>query len=184
MYLAREDSFLLLEQVKKYAKGKVLDLGTGSGIQALGAAERKEVESVLAVDVDKKAVAGLKKTIHHPKITINPSDLFSNVHQKFDTIIFNSPYLPRTKEDKCIEDPALFGGKEGWEIIERFFSQVSKHLNEDGIILMVFSSFTGKEKVNQIISEHGFSFKELSHQHIFFEDLFVYKIKRKNYKKL
>ena len=178
MYLAREDSFLLLEQVKKHARGKVLDMGTGSAIQALGAADKGIVDSVLAVDVDKKVVAELKKTIKNPKITINHSDLFSNVHKKFDTIIFNPPYLPRAEEDECIEDPALFGGKEGWEIIDKFFNQVSKHLNEDAIILMVFSSFTGKEKVNHIISSHGFSFKELSQQHIFFEDLYVYLVIR------
>jgi release factor glutamine methyltransferase len=179
MYLAREDSFLLLEQVKKHARGKVLDMGTGSAIQALGAADKKIVDSVIAVDVDKKVVSELNKIIKNPKVIINHSDLFSNVHKKFDTIIFNPPYLPRTEEDREIADHALFGGKEGWEIIERFFSQASKHLNEDGIILMVFSSFTGKEKVNQIISEHGFSFKELSQQHIFFEDLYTYIAQRK-----
>ena len=179
MYLAREDSFLLLEQVKRHAKGKVLDIGTGSAIQALRAADKKEVSSVLAVDIDRKVVSELKKIIHTQKITLNHSDLFSNVHQKFDTIIFNPPYLPRTEEDCGIKDPALFGGKEGWEIIEKFFRQASKYLNEGGIILLVFSSFTGKEKVDEIITENGFNFEELNRQHIFFEDLFVYEVRRR-----
>jgi len=154
-------------------------LGTGSAIQALGAADKKEVDSVLAVDIDQKVVFELRETIKNPKITINHSDLFSNIHQKFDTIIFNPPYLPKTKEDLEIKDSALFGGKEGWEIIERFFKEASKYLNEEGIILLVFSSFTGKEKVNEIIKENGFSFEELSKQHIFFEDLFVYEVRRR-----
>jgi len=179
MYPPQEDSFLLLEQVKKYARGKVLDMGTGSGIQALGAAEKNEVESVLAVDIDRKVIDELKKTINNPKIKFMVSDLFSNIFKRYDTIIFNPPYLPREEIDKKIKDPALFGGKEGYEILEKFFKIVGNYLNDGGIILLVFSSFTKKEKVDEIISNSGFSFEQLNSQHIFFEDLFVYKIARK-----
>ena len=35
LYEPREDSRLLAKYAKKYAKGLVLDIGTGSGIQAL-----------------------------------------------------------------------------------------------------------------------------------------------------
>ena len=35
IYHPAEDSFLLGIQVKKFAKGKILDLGSGSGYQAL-----------------------------------------------------------------------------------------------------------------------------------------------------
>ena len=175
MYVAREDSFLLLEQVRKHARGKVLDMGTGSAIQALAAADKKGVDSVLAVDIGKKAANELKKMIKNSKVIINHSDLFSNIHQKFDTIIFNPPYLP---QDSDIKDKALYGGKEGWEMTGKFFSQAGKYLNKEGIILLVFSSFTGKEKVDEIINESGFEFKELDRQHIFFEDLYVYLVKR------
>ena len=175
MYIAREDSFLLMGEVKKYAKGNVLDMGTGSAIQALAAAEKRDVDSVLAVDVDRKVVSELKKTIKDSKITIQYSDLFSKVKGKFDTIIFNPPYLPNDAE---VEDRALYGGKEGYELIKKFFKNVSKYLNKDGIILIVFSSFTGKEKVDDILIKSGFEFKELSHQHIFFEDLYVYLVQK------
>jgi len=176
MYIAKEDSFLLLEEVKKYSRGKVLDMGTGSAIQALGAADRKEVESVLAADLDKKVIKELKDKIKNPKIKFIPSDLFSNIFSKFDTIIFNPPYLPIEEIDKKIKDPALYGGKKGYETIERFLKQVRTHLEKEGFILMVFSSFTCKEKVDELIRETGFKFKELSSKHIFFEDLYVYMI--------
>ena len=176
MYLAREDSFLLLDEVKKHAFGKVLDMGTGSAVQALGAADRKDVEEVLAVDVDKEVIAQLKKIISNPKITLKYSNLFSNVAGKFDTIVFNPPYLP---QDKGIKDRALYGGKKGYELIGKFFKQVGKHLADEGIILMVFSSFTGKEKVDEIIKKSGFSSKLLKQQRIFCEDLYVYIVKRK-----
>ena len=176
MYLAKEDSFLLLDEVRKHAFGKVLDMGTGSAIQALGAADRQDVKEVLAVDVDNKVIVQLKKIITNPKITLKHSDLFSNVKEEFETIAFNPPYLP---QDEGIEDRALYGGKKGYELIGKFFKQVGKHLANKGIILMVFSSFTGKEKVDKIIEKAGFSFKLLKKQRIFCEDLFVYLIKLK-----
>jgi len=180
MYLPQEDSFLLLEQVKKYAKGKVLDVGTGSGIQAKGAADKDEVESVLAVDIDKQVIEEHKSTIKNPKIKFMVSDLFTGIFKRYDTIIFNPPYLPREKSDESIKDPALFGGKEGYETLERFFSLAGNYLTPDGIILIVFSSFTQKDKVDEIIEKEGFSFEQLSTKHIFFEDLFVYKVRKKS----
>ena len=44
IYVPREDSFLLAKFVEKYAFGKVLDMGTGSGIQAESALKNKAVE--------------------------------------------------------------------------------------------------------------------------------------------
>lgn len=45
IYEPREDSFLLLEQIKKHIRknDKVLDVGTGSGILALEASKCSEI---------------------------------------------------------------------------------------------------------------------------------------------
>ena len=94
IYEPGEDSFLLAKYVEKFAKGNVLDIGTGSGVQAENAL--KFSKDVLAVDIDKKAVSYVKKRGVKAKV----SDLFSNVKGKFDLIIFNPPYLP----DEELED--------------------------------------------------------------------------------
>lgn len=168
MYEPREDSYLLLEQVKRFAKGKVLDMGTGSGIQALAA---KKADSVLAVDINKNTIEHCRKTIKNKKIRFLYSDLFSNIKTKFDTIIFNPPYLP---EDIKVKDLTLDGGKKGYEVMERFFSQARKHLNKNGKVLIVFSSLTKKKKVDKIIKKNGFKFKLLKKKKLFFEELYVY----------
>jgi len=173
MYKPREDSLMLAEQARKLARGRVLDIGTGTGIQAVTAAGSSKVREVLAVDIDTEAISYCKKNVKNSKIKFSVSDLFSNVSGKFDTIIFNPPYLP---QDAGIRDKALYGGKKGHEIIEKFFKQVKKHLNEDGIILLVFSSLTGESKVDEIIKNAGFKSKMLEKKHFFFEDLFVYSI--------
>ena len=92
-----EDSALLAAAVEKHAYGNVLDMGTGSGIQAITAAKRKEVKSVVAVDVNGEALnfaaAAAEKEKGAGKITFAKSNLFGNIKGMFDTIIFNQPYL-------------------------------------------------------------------------------------------
>ena len=118
VYEPAEDSFMLQKHVKKHAKGIVLDMGTGSGIQALEAAKSKKVVKVYAVDINRLVINYCRKNIINKKIVFLRSNLFSvfignekfkNI--KFDTILFNAPYLP---QDKGIEDPALYGGREGY----------------------------------------------------------------------
>ncbi len=61
IYDPREDSFLLQKQIKNYAKGLVLDMGTGSGILAEEAA--KYAEKVIAADVNPEVIEYCKKNI-------------------------------------------------------------------------------------------------------------------------
>ena len=176
IYEPAEDSYLLQKEVKSIAHGRVLDMGTGSGIQALTAAESSRVREVLAVDINENAVNELKektKSNKIRKIKVIQSDLFENVSGKFNTIIFNPPYLP---QDEGIEDLALYGGKKGWEISEKFFQQVSNHLISDGEILFLFPKLTDKDKIEELIAHNLFKFEELSSQKIAFEKLFVYQI--------
>ena len=61
IYAPSDDSFLLEKEVKKYAKDKsVLDIGSGSGIQAR-AASNSGAKAVLASDINSEAVRELKK---------------------------------------------------------------------------------------------------------------------------
>lgn len=179
VYEPQEDSFLLEKYVKKYALGRVLDLGTGSGIQAIAAAQNKLVREVIAVDINPDAVKQFQDIItknKYKKIQVLVSDLFSNVEGKFDVIIFNPPYLP---QDKDIEDAALYGGKKGWELSERFFTQVSKFLAPKGKILFLFSSLTNKIKIDELISQHLLETEELVKERLpFFEELYVYLIQK------
>jgi len=173
LYEPQEDSFLLAEQVKYHAHGTVLDMGTGTGIQAINAAQNSNVLSVLGVDKNLKAIQYCKKKFRHPKIHFAQSDLFGKIKKCFDTITFNPPYLP---SDEAPSDDALIGGTKGWEIIEKFLAKASDHLNSKGIILLLFSSRTNKQKVEMLIAKHLLLFEQIAQQHIFFEDLYVYKL--------
>ncbi|MBT3835897.1 methyltransferase [Candidatus Woesearchaeota archaeon] len=176
IYEPAEDSYLLQKEVQAHAEGRVLDLGTGSGIQGLAAIKSPRVREVLSVDINENAISELQKIIRQQKlrkIKVLKSNLFENITGKFNTIIFNPPYLP---QDEGIEDAALYGGKKGWEVSEQFFHKASSHLISNGNILFLFSTLTNKEKVEEIIGHHLFQFKELSSEKMAWEKLYVYEI--------
>jgi len=170
VYEPQEDSFLLQKQVMKYAKGKVLDIGTGSGIQGSTAKKNKKVTSVTYTDINPE----VKKVVKNAIIT----DLFNGVKGRFNTIIFNPPYLPKDELDN--EELITTGGKEGYEVIEKFLRGAKSHLEPEGIILLVFSSLTKKSKIDKIIKNLKFKKVQVAKQGLFMEQLYVYLIKSSN----
>jgi release factor glutamine methyltransferase len=188
VYEPCEDSYLLAKQVKKYSKGNVLDMGTGSGIQGINALTNKNTKSVTFCDINSKAIEYVKEivkkdaNINKLKIPIffKISDLYSKISskEKFDTIIFNPPYLP----DDELDDEKLIttGGKQGWEIVERFLFDSKVYLNIDGQILLLFSSLTDKSQIDKIISNLTYEKNFIAKENLFMEQLYVYQLKLTN----
>jgi HemK-related putative methylase len=175
IYMPREDSYLLKKNIKKYAKDKILDIGTGSGILAK---EASIYGNVIAVDINIDAIKYCKKKYKIKNIKFKQSDLFSKIDEKFNLIIFNPPYLP---EDE-IKDIALTSG-DGTKTINKFLKHAKDYLFYRGRILLLFSSLTNKEKVDNIIIKQGYNFKLIDKQKLFFEELYIYEINHNLYYK-
>ncbi|MEM0106736.1 MAG: methyltransferase [Candidatus Micrarchaeaceae archaeon] len=171
-YYPREDSELLQKAIEKFAFGKALDLGTGSGI--LGIAAAKRGCKVTFADIDKKAIEEAKKNakLNNVKGAFIVSDLFSNISGKFNTIIFNPPYLysKPIKELKEKRIYALDGGIKGREVINRFINEYIKHVEKEHIVLMLESSLNEYNK--DILKLNA---KVVESLDLFFEKLVVLK---------
>ncbi|MBI3334406.1 methyltransferase [Candidatus Pacearchaeota archaeon] len=174
IYEPAEDSLLLAKEAAKHARGKqVIDMGTGSGIQAKAALDAGAA-SVVAVDINREALRHARQQ----GIQVKYSDLFSKVKGKFDLIIFNPPYLPEDKREDKDSRLITSGGKYGDEILLRFLKQASLHLNEHGSILIVLSSLTKRTRIIALLKKLKMKHELQARQKLFMESLEVWKIEK------
>jgi len=183
IYEPAEDSWLLQRCVEREARGEVLDMGTGSGIQAISAARKADVARVIAVDISSEALetaedhalaAGVSD-----KIVFRQSDLFQTVSERFDFVLFNPPYLPTDLETSGDESSRAWdGGATGSEVIRRFLGEVGAHLKPNGRILLILSSLT-RITLDEIKGD--FEVEVLAEEALFFERLFCLSLSEKSH---
>lgn len=168
VYYPAEDSYMLARIVERKAFGRVLDVGTGTGIQGIVAA-KAGCETCFS-DISENALqcAEMNARLNGVHGRFFRSDLFSSVEGRFNTIIFNPPYLESGKE---IRHTDLDGGVLGREIIDRFLSSVKEFLLPDNIVLVVENS--DNRYMQDVESFHA---TIEARAHYFFEDLVVLSI--------
>ncbi len=175
VYEPREDSYLLQEYMPRDLRGKkVLEMGTGSGILAITAAKNGGV--VTAVDINPEALKVAKNNAERQNVKIKfvLSDLFENITEKYDLIIFNPPYLPEDEQDRKAGASRIYsGGKTGRSTIERFVQSAGKFLKENGKIIMVISSLTGEKETIELFRRASFEPRILAREKVPWEELLV-----------
>jgi len=183
VYEPAEDSFLLAKQVHAL-RGRVLDVGTGSGIQAIVNAKANPKNEVTGIDINPRAVECAIQNAKANRITnatFIVSDLFENVTGRFDGIIFNPPYLPgiKTRDLKHkTTELALSGGRTGRELTDRFIRQFPEYLNAGGTVLLLQSSINNHETTKKILARKGFNSELLGQESFFLEKLYILKIRK------
>ncbi len=177
IYDPQEDSYFMERKVLEFAKGNVLDMGTGSGIQALAALSKRNVDSVVGVDISKKAIEQCKKLSR--RITWLESNLFKNLnsryHNYFDTIIFNAPYLPQQSKKRLVTVEA---GRKGFEIILEFLEQARPFLRPKSMIMLLFSSLSKPDIILNFADTQLYDNKLLGVKSLFFEELYIYQFNK------
>jgi release factor glutamine methyltransferase len=176
VYYPREDSELMAKILREeHVKGKkFLDIGCGSGILAIIAA--KMGAKVVAADINPIALTAAKANAQELGLDIEfiESNIFDNINDSFDVIIFNPPYLPENEDDLFVEDKITYaGGPTGRKVIEKFVRDAKGHLNPHGKILMLISTLTSEERTADIFEEHGFKTKIIARKKIPWEELIV-----------
>lgn len=125
----------------------VLDMGTGSGVQAIFAAE--VAGQVVATDISAQAVETAKLNVrrHHlqNKIDVREGDLFGSIkpNERFDVILFNIDY------------PSNQYTQFWWDVHERFFAQVRQHLNPGGRIYYQFGLIDNIPRVIEMATKNA-----------------------------
>jgi release factor glutamine methyltransferase len=160
VYEPAEDSFLFAENLDVPKGAQVLDVGTGSGILSILAAEK--AVSVLTIDLNPYAVHCAKEnaTLNHvhEKMVFMQADLLTalNENAKFELILFNAPYLPAPEnEAESWIGRSWAGGINGRQVIDRFITQALTHLKCNGRILLMQSTLANVEETISKFGEVG-----------------------------
>jgi methylase of polypeptide subunit release factors len=115
--------------------GRVLDLGTGCGIQAMHAA--RHATQVVATDISKRALelAALNAQLNSiSNIEFRHGDLFEPVRgERFDQIVSNPPFVITPRVDGVPAYEYRDGGMEGDSLVEAVLRGVAAHLHPGGI---------------------------------------------------
>jgi release factor glutamine methyltransferase len=132
---------------------RVLDMGTGSGVNAILAAKRGA--DVVAVDVNPHAVRAARVNAERngvaDRVEIGRSDLFAAVEGRFDLVVFDPPFRwmkPRDWAEASITD-------EDYRSLTAFFARVREHLTEDGRILVFFGTTADVGYLERLIEGNG-----------------------------
>ena len=187
VYEPAEDSFLLATYASSLS-GSILEIGCGSGIVSLSAAQANPKNTVLGVDINPKAVACAQANARANGIanaTFLLSDLFSDVpaSQKFDYILFNPPYLPTSRAQRLKspeENAAYDGGASGIGVFKRFIAEAPAHLSEGGKVAVIATSLgNGIEKTMALLEARVGSAQILAEEKFFFEKLALIEAKKR-----
>ncbi|MFT4243853.1 MAG: HemK2/MTQ2 family protein methyltransferase [Candidatus Woesearchaeota archaeon] len=194
-YQPAEDTYLLLQTTKEHLKQqlqtnfsnlplKICEVGCGSGeiITTLKEEFSNEIEAY-ATDINPKAVEDTLRLAKQKNISITAkvgSFLEPFEQEVFDSIIFNTPYLPCEDGDRfdklCIEDKALYGGKAGFEVTNQFLDSSHNYIHSQTQIYILISSLTQPNVVEDCIVGNGLEFELIATQNHFFEELLIYKV--------
>ena len=132
-------------------RGKVLDMGTGSGAIALSVATERADSQVTASDVSCQALAVARENANNiapGKVRFIESDLFENLAgEKFDLIAANLPYVTESEhlglspEVRLFEPKlALTSGEDGLDLIRKTVEAAADYLAPHGSIILEMSS--------------------------------------------
>jgi release factor glutamine methyltransferase len=139
---------------------RVLDMGTGSGVNAILAASKSS--NVVAVDVNPVAVRCARDNAERNgvsgRVAVRESDVFANVEGRFDLIVFDPPFrwfAPRDLRERATAD-------ENYASLTTFFREVGDHLTERGRVLVFFGTSGDLAYLQLLIREAGLESETLS----------------------
>ncbi|MDY0292970.1 MAG: methyltransferase [Candidatus Methanomethylophilaceae archaeon] len=173
VYPPSEDSILLVESLEVSPGEKVLEIGCGSGVVAIHCALNGC--RVTAADMNPAALENttLNAAANGAHLEVFLSDVYDGVCGRYDTIVFNLPYLPVEEEGALAL--AWSGGPDGLGPLPDLLEGAPEHLLPGGRLVVVVSSLMDGPSLGGALS--GFRVRVLGELPLFFESLRVLEIR-------
>lgn len=132
---------------------RVLDMGTGSGVNAILAA--RGGADVVGVDINPDAVAAAQANAERNGVVgeFAVSDVFTAVAGRFDLVVIDPPFrwfAPRDMAEAATAD-------EGYAGVGRFFAGIRERLRPGGRVLLFFGTSGDQDHVLGLARAAGFA---------------------------
>jgi len=170
----------ILEDIKKTAEIKIIDIGTGSGCIAISLAKNLPNATIWALDFSKTALETAKKNAHKNGVKIHflQQDILATnkLLENFDIVVSNPPYI-RALEKKEMNNNVLDYEPHSALFVEDnnalvFYKKITalaaQSLNKNGKLFFEINQYLGKETL-EMLNANDFSKNELR-QDIFGND--------------
>ncbi len=163
--IPRFETEILVEQALKLDALDILELGCGSGaITKAYLIDNNTSKNITVSDISQDALDVAKINLKNYKVKFILSDKFKNIHQSFDLIVSNPPYIKRSQFNgvhknviKYEPDLALFLSDTEHDIwFKDFFTGAQRCLNAEGTLLMEGHE-ENLEDLSKLAKELGFN---------------------------
>ncbi|KAG6934517.1 putative N-6 adenine-specific DNA methyltransferase 1 (putative) [Chelydra serpentina] len=171
VYEPAEDTYLLLDALERDAAQLrdagveiSLEVGSGSGVVSTFLASIVgPIALYICTDINPIAAfctletAVLNKVHIHPVITDLVTGLLPRLNGKVDLLLFNPPYVVTPSEEvesRGIE-AAWAGGKNGREVMDRFFPLVPDLLSTGGLFYLVTIKENNPDEILETMKKYG-----------------------------
>lgn len=145
--------------------GCALDVGTGSGVIALGLALKRPLAQVSGCDISTEALAlARENAVRHglaEKVSFLETDLLAGISYPADVIVANLPYIPTREIGELARevrhDPllALDGGEDGLDLIRRLAGEARRVLSPGGMLALEIGHDQAT-RVRDLLERHNF----------------------------
>ena len=153
----------VLDICKSSDVSSILDICTGSGAIGISIAKNVSGAVVSASDISTAALSVAKRNALSNNVDVNfiESDMFENIHEKFDIIVSNPPYIKTSVINELSKDVqnephiALDGGEDGLDFYRILVEKSKEYLNNGGMLLMEIG-YDQKEEVEKLLIDNGY----------------------------
>ena len=157
--IPREDTEILVQEVIKLNKKRILDMCTGSGCIAISLAKYIEKSNIDAVDISKDALNIAIENAKNNNVQVNfiESNLFEKVNSRYELIVSNPPYIPydgyvEEKVKKYEPSIALFAKEDGLYFYKQILSYSKDILNSKFLIAFEIGD-NQKDKLEELLKK-------------------------------
>ena len=172
--IPRPETELIVDKLKEIFKNHspyVLDVGTGSGCIIISLLEELKKSKGVAIDISHMALRVARKNAKKNKtfnrVNFQRKSIESFFNKKFDLIVSNPPYIPRSQLKNLMKDVKFFepklaldGGNDGLDVIKKVIYKSKRILKIKGLLALEIGN--GQySKISQILKLNKFREKFL-----------------------